>query len=84
MQQFFDMRAIDRDAAEIPADIGVLVLVHPQNLPDRTLFAIDQFVLRGGRALVFVDPHAEGELSRPSMAQQTGETGSNLKKLFDA
>jgi ABC-type uncharacterized transport system involved in gliding motility auxiliary subunit len=84
MQQFFDMRPIDRDAAEIPADIGVLVLVHPQNLPDKTLFAIDQFVLRGGRALVFVDPHAEGELSRPSMAQQTGETGSNLKKLFDA
>lgn len=84
MQQFFDMRQIDRDAAEIPADIGVLVLVHPQNLPDKTLFAIDQFVLRGGRALVFVDPHAEGELSRPSMAMQTGETGSSLKKLFDA
>jgi ABC-type uncharacterized transport system involved in gliding motility auxiliary subunit len=84
MQQFFDVRMVDRDAAEIPADVGVLVLVHPQGLPDKTLFAIDQFVLRGGRALVFVDPHAEGELSRPSMAQQTGQTGSSLKKLFDA
>jgi ABC-type uncharacterized transport system involved in gliding motility auxiliary subunit len=84
LTQFFDLRSIDRDAATIPADIGVLILAHPQNLPDKTLYAIDQFVLRGGRALVFVDPHAEGEMGRPGMAAQTGLTGSNLKKLFDA
>jgi ABC-type uncharacterized transport system involved in gliding motility auxiliary subunit len=39
--------------------------------------------MRGGRAMVFVDPHAEGEMGRPGMAAQTGLTGSNLKKLFD-
>ena len=84
MQQFFDLRPIDRDVAEIPADIGVLVIVHPKDLPEKTLYAIDQFVLRGGRALVFVDPHAEGELGRPGMAAQTGQTGSNMPKLFSA
>jgi ABC-type uncharacterized transport system involved in gliding motility auxiliary subunit len=84
MQQFFDIRQVDRDAAEIPADIGVLVLVHPKDLPEKTQYAIDQFVLRGGRVLVFVDPHAEGEMGRPGMAAQTGQTGSNLPKLFAA
>jgi ABC-type uncharacterized transport system involved in gliding motility auxiliary subunit len=84
MTQFFDVKPIERDTAEIPADIGVLVLVHPKELSDKTQYAIDQFVLRGGRVLVFVDPHAEGELTRPGMAAQTGLTGSNLPKLFAA
>ncbi len=84
LTQFFDVRTVDRDATEIPDDIGVLMIVHPKDLPEKTLYAIDQFVLRGGRALVFVDPNAEGELYRPGIAAQTGMTDSNLKKLFDA
>lgn len=84
MQQFFDIRAIERDAAEIPADIGVLVVVHPKEISDKVAYAIDQFVLRGGRVLLFVDPHAEGEMMRPGMAAQTGLTGSNLPKLLGA
>ncbi|MBM3538801.1 MAG: ABC transporter [Alphaproteobacteria bacterium] len=84
LNQFFDLKMIERDAAAIPAEIGVLIVAHPQNLPEKTLYAIDQFVLRGGRALVFVDPHAEGEMTRPGMAAQTGLTASNLKPLFDA
>jgi ABC-type uncharacterized transport system involved in gliding motility auxiliary subunit len=82
--QFFDVRVIESTATEIPADIGVLVIVHPKNLTDKTLYAIDQYVLNGGRAMVFVDPHAEGEMSRPGLAQQTGQTASSLTKLFDA
>jgi ABC-type uncharacterized transport system involved in gliding motility auxiliary subunit len=84
MQQFFDVRQIDRDSLEIPADIGVLVLVHPRDLPEKAQYAIDQFVMRGGHVLVFVDPHAEGEMGRPGMAAQTGMTGSNMPKLFGA
>jgi len=84
MSQFFDLRTIEKDAAAIPDDVKVLVLVHPQGLPEKTLYAIDQFVLRGGHALVFVDPHAEGQMLRPGPAQQTGLTSSNLKTLFDA
>jgi gliding motility-associatede transport system auxiliary component len=84
MSQFFDVKTLDKDAAAIPDDIKVLVLVHPQNLPEKTQYAIDQFVLRGGHALVFVDPNAEGQMLRPGVAQQTGLTSSNPKKLFDA
>lgn len=84
MQQFFDVKSIDRDAAEIPEEIGALVLVHPKDLPEKTLYAVDQFVMRGGHVLAFVDPHAEGEMGRPGMAAQTGMTASNLPKLFSA
>lgn len=84
LQQFFELKTIQADAAEIPADVTVLMIVHPHGLPDKTLYAIDQFVLRGGRALVFVDPHAEGEMGRPGPAAQTGDTASDLGKLFDA
>jgi ABC-type uncharacterized transport system involved in gliding motility auxiliary subunit len=84
MAQFFDLKSIDASAGTIPDDVKVLVIVHPQNLTPTTLYAIDQFVLRGGHALVFVDPNAEGQMLRPGPAQQTGQTGSDLKPLFDA
>ncbi len=84
MAQFFDLKMVDQSAAAIPDDVKVLVVVHPQNLPQKTLYAIDQFVLRGGHALVFVDPNAEGQMLRPGPAQQTGMTSSDLKPLFDA
>ena len=82
--QFFDIRPVAREAAEIPAEIGVLMVVHPKNLPERTLYAIDQFVLRGGRALVFVDPFSESELARGGQAAMGMPNNSNLTKLFDA
>ena len=82
--QFFDIRPVARETAEIPAEIGVLMVVHPKNLPERTLYAIDQFVLRGGRALVFVDPFSESELARGGQAAMGMPNNSNLTKLFDA
>ncbi len=67
----------------IPPDVDVLMLVHPQNLPDKTLFAIDQFVLKGGKALVFVDPLSELQASHPSQLNPPGSpTASNLERLF--
>lgn len=84
LAQFFDVRPIDPSADSIPDDIGVLMVVHPKGFQPKTLYAIDQFVLKGGRAMVFVDPHAEGELTRPGMAAQTGLTGSDFQPLFDA
>jgi ABC-type uncharacterized transport system involved in gliding motility auxiliary subunit len=82
--QFFEIQRIDRDATVIPESVNVLMLVHPRDLPEPTLYAIDQFVLRGGRVLAFVDPHAEGEMSRPGPAAQTGQTGSDIPVLLKA
>ena len=80
--QLFEISELRDDVQEIDADIDLLVIVHPKDLPLTTLFAIDQFVLRGGRLLVFVDPFSERD---PMGAQQPGaDLSSTLPKLFDA
>jgi len=58
IEEGFDVEWIEEDATEI-SEVDVLLLIAPQNLSESLLFAIDQFVIGGGRTLVFVDPHAE-------------------------
>ena len=61
IRQLYDVRRVSPDSELIDADIDILLLVHPQNLSEQTQYAIDQFVLRGGRALIFVDPNADSQ-----------------------
>jgi ABC-type uncharacterized transport system involved in gliding motility auxiliary subunit len=83
LQQLDRVKPLASDIDAIPSDIDVLMLVHPQNLPEKTLFAIDQFVLKGGKALVFVDPLSELQASHPSQLNPPGSpTSSNLDRLF--
>jgi ABC-type uncharacterized transport system involved in gliding motility auxiliary subunit len=85
LRQLYEVRTIGSDLDKISPDIDVLMLIHPQNLSDKTQYAIDQFVLNGGRALVFVDPHSEIQQSRPSQFNPPGSpVGSTLDKLFAA
>jgi ABC-type uncharacterized transport system involved in gliding motility auxiliary subunit len=64
IREFFEVKSIAKDAKEIPADIGVLMVVQPEGLAPETAYAIDQFVLGGGKVLAFVDPVAES--ARPN------------------
>lgn len=86
IRQLFDVQTLEPDVTEIPETIDVLMIVHPKHLSEGTLYAIDQFVLRGGRALVFVDPHAEADRGTPNpqnpMAALQEPKHSDLKKLF--
>lgn len=82
----FDVKTIERDVDAIPADVKVLLLVHPKSVSEKTLYAIDQFVLKGGRVLVFVDPLCEADVPpgiNPMQAMQLPKN-SNLTRLFDA
>jgi ABC-type uncharacterized transport system involved in gliding motility auxiliary subunit len=87
LRKLFEVKRVETNATEIPAEIQALMLVHPKNLSDDTLYAIDQFVLRGGRLLVYVDPHAEteqaGQGADPAMAMFE-EKSSDLAPLFKA
>jgi len=85
----FDLINLEAETTDIQEDIRLLVLVHPNDLPDQTLYAIDQFVLRGGRVLVFVDPLSElaQQMASPAMGGGAGggpSTSSSLDKLFEA
>ena len=83
LRQLFEVRSLGEDPGAIDDDIDVLMLVHPTGLSPQSLYAIDQFLLNGGKALIFVDPYAEGLAARPPMGPPK-PTASNLKPLFDA
>ena len=85
LEQLDTVRPLGTNLDTVPPDVDVLMLVHPQHLPEKTLFAIDQFVLKGGKALVFVDPYSELQASRPSQLNPPGSpTDSDLGPLFKA
>lgn len=86
LRQFMTLRDIAPDAQVIDQDVRVLMLVHPQNLSDATLYAIDQFVMRGGRLFVLVDPHSEMQAARNTAppGAPAPDTASNLDRLLNA
>ena len=79
--QFFEVKSIDSAAKKIDDDIDVLLMVHPKILEDNLMYAVDQFVMRGGRLLVFLDP--QNETARMTPQAPPGAGSSELKKLFD-
>lgn len=66
IRELFDVRNVATDVAKIDDDIDVLMVVHPKDLSEATLYAIDQFVMRGGKLLAFLDPQSESD---PAAAQ---------------
>lgn len=87
-EQLFDVRKLEPGADRIDPDVAVLVLVHPKNLSPATQFAIDQFALRGGHILAFVDPLAEADESGADpnnpMAAMAADKSSQLGPLLKA
>jgi ABC-type uncharacterized transport system involved in gliding motility auxiliary subunit len=87
MYQFFDVRFLGGKQGTIDDDVKVLMLAQPHNVDPATLYAIDQFVMRGGRVLAFVDPLAEvmaaGGGMNP-MANPEGDAVTALEPLLAA
>lgn len=65
MEEFFEVKDLGTDIDNVNADTDVLMIVHPKNLKQKTLYAIDQYVLKGGKAMVFIDPLAESDRTPP-------------------
>ncbi|HKJ18661.1 MAG TPA: Gldg family protein [Xanthomonadales bacterium] len=86
LQQLFDVQTIDPASGDLPLDIEALVLVHPRDVSDSLQYQIDQFVLGGGRAIVFLDPFAEVDRGDPNdpMASMSAGSSSSLDQLTEA
>lgn len=88
LRSLFRVRTLRSGLEQIDADVSVLLIVHPQGLAPQTLYAIDQFVLGGGRAVVFVDPLCESQPVPPvpgdPLAAMRAERSSDLPRLFRA
>ena len=85
-QQLFEIRDLGTSFEAVPDDVGLLWIVHPKDLSAATQYAIDQFVMRGGNALIFVDPIASIDAGpTPGMPQGMPPVGqgSNLPLLFE-
>ena len=87
IRELMEVKVLDKAVTEIPEAVDVLMVVHPKQLGEPTLYAIDQFVLRGGRAVVFVDPHSEADRVLPNPQNPMGmqaPRNSDLGRVFDA
>jgi ABC-type uncharacterized transport system involved in gliding motility auxiliary subunit len=86
LKKIFDVREVRLDAPKIDDAIKVLLVIHPRNLSEDTEYAIDQFVLRGGKLVAFVDPYAyfdqQPDLQNPFGGAQAGQ--SMFYNLFKA
>jgi ABC-type uncharacterized transport system involved in gliding motility auxiliary subunit len=86
LKRDFNVKEVNVTATSIDKDINVLLLIHPKDFQDAQEYVLDQFVMRGGKLIVFVDPMAyfdQGPPQMPGMPSQPG-TSSNLPKLFKA
>ncbi|MBU2881134.1 Gldg family protein [Psychrosphaera sp. B3R10] len=83
LAQLYDINVLEQDSETLPDDINLLILVHPKNLSENQLFAIDQYVLGGGKLLVFVDPNAESD-AEANMMGMSAASSSDLARLFTA
>ncbi len=81
MFQVFDVRFLGGQQAKIDDDVQVLMLAQPHNVDPATLYAIDQFVMRGGRVLAFVDPLAEAMAAGGGMNPMANPEGDAIKAL---
>ncbi|MBS7790596.1 Gldg family protein [Roseococcus sp. SDR] len=85
LREGFTVRDLGFDVQVIPADVQILLLAHPQDLPEAAQYAVDQFVMRGGRLFLMIDPHSEFQASRPGPGgRPPANTASVLPRLLEA
>jgi ABC-type uncharacterized transport system involved in gliding motility auxiliary subunit len=78
MAKTYDLTKVQPDADRIDPTVNLLVLFHPRNMSDTLAFAVDQYILGGGNAVVFADPLSL--MDDPRM----GPGGSIPETLFKA
>lgn len=86
LRQLFNVSVLPIDIRRIPSSLDVLMVVHPKELSDSSLYAIEQYVLRGGKLITFVDPYAESDIPEKDpdnpMAAKVYSRSSNMPELF--
>jgi len=81
--RFYQIRWLAKEFTQIPEGTELLLLIHPKALSEKSLYAIDQFMMADGKALIFVDPYAELD-GPPAFVQPGRDKHSDLNRLFRA
>ena len=83
LKRDFNVKQVPLMADAIDAEIKTLLVIHPRDLPEATEYALDQFVMRGGKLIAFVDPYAYFDQQQgPMPGISGGGSSSSLPKLF--
>lgn len=80
IREFFDVKTVDQDVKEIPSGLDVLMVAQPAKLTPQAAYAIDQYALKGGKVLMFIDPAAES--AQLQMMQEPGEGRKHLADVL--
>jgi len=78
----YEVKSVGTDVEEVN-DVDILLVIHPKELPEKTLFAIDQYILNGGRAVICVDPYCFVEQSRGQPGAPSSKN-SDLNRLLQS
>ncbi len=78
---FFDLRPMTVFDKQVPEDADLLLIVHPKGFDDALQYAIDQFVLGGGKVIAFVDPNAEVQALS---GRRLPDAASKFNRLLEA
>src|SRR5690349_19327957 len=84
LKREFDVKEVPLSAKEIDKDVNVLLLIHPRDMQPEQEYALDQFVLRGGKLIVFVDPYAYFDQMPTMPGMPPMPSSSDLPLLFKA
>lgn len=86
LKQLYDVKTLQAENLVIPSEATVLLVVHPKNFNPKAQFAIDQYVLKGGKAIIYVDPLCMADEAAAQNRMQPGgaDLSSNLENLFAA
>lgn len=80
----YTVRRVSMDADKIDDDIKVLLVIHPKAIPDKAQYAIDQFIMRGGKLIAFLDAQCLVDSRQNQMLGNVGGGSSSLDKLLKA
>ncbi len=82
LERDFRVRRIRMDTERIDDDVKVLVVIHPREIAEKTQFAVDQFVMRGGKLVAMVDPFSYFDGASAGPRGGGGGTASTMDRLF--
>ncbi|TMH38875.1 MAG: hypothetical protein E6H49_17450 [Betaproteobacteria bacterium] len=84
LRRDYTVKRVGLDTGKIDDDIKVLLVIHPRGIGERAQYALDQFVLRGGKLIAFLDPSAYFDQLGQMGGMGGGGTPSSLDKLLKA
>ena len=84
LERDFEVVRVSGSSTKIDDEVKVLLVIHPKGLSETTEFAIDQFILRGGKVIALLDSYAYFDLIPTPQGMQPGGSSSNLERLTKA